>query len=161
MYHDSLTGHSPRRSALAGFAHRLFKEMITVARYPDHGRSRTSRSITPASQRFCAQSPSKSTSDCRAFAAQPASLPKRAADRNPRLLRVCQILAQSRSVPLARGALPSREWSDHISTIRKVMAPGKEETDEVVQPKLLPGFSGLMRCLYPRSESRQKARFST
>ena len=38
--------------------------------------------------------------------------------------------------------LDGMQWSDQISTIGKVMAPGREATFETVQPALLPGFLG-------------------
>jgi hypothetical protein len=38
--------------------------------------------------------------------------------------------------------LDGMQWSDQISTISKVMAAGKEETSETVQPSSLPAFLG-------------------
>jgi hypothetical protein len=45
--------------------------------------------------------------------------------------------------------LDGMQWSDQISTIRKVMSPGKEETNEVVQPNLLPGYLGTDAVFIP------------
>jgi hypothetical protein len=51
--------------------------------------------------------------------------------------------------------LDGMQWSDQISTIRKVMAPGKEETSEVVQPNLLPGYLGTDAVFIPAPEVRR------
>jgi hypothetical protein len=48
--------------------------------------------------------------------------------------------------------LDGMQWSDQISTIRKVMAPGKEETSEVVHANLLPGFLGTDAVFIPAPE---------
>ena len=45
--------------------------------------------------------------------------------------------------------LDGMQWSDQISTVRKVMATGKEETSEVVQSILLPGFLGTDAVFIP------------
>lgn len=45
--------------------------------------------------------------------------------------------------------LDGMQWSDQVSTIRKVMAPGKEETTEMVQPRALPGFFGTSAVFIP------------
>ncbi len=45
--------------------------------------------------------------------------------------------------------LDGMQWSDQISTIRKVMAPGREETGEIVQSRLLPGFLGAGAAFIP------------
>jgi hypothetical protein len=44
------------------------------------------------------------------------------------------------------------QWSDQISTIRKVMAAGKEETTEMVHPTPLPGFLGAGAVFIPAPE---------
>jgi hypothetical protein len=48
--------------------------------------------------------------------------------------------------------LDGMQWSDQISTIRKVMAPGKEETTETVHPSCLPGFLGTGAVFIPARE---------
>jgi hypothetical protein len=45
--------------------------------------------------------------------------------------------------------LDGMQWSDQISTIRKVMAAGREETTEHVQPGFLPGFLGTSAVFIP------------
>jgi hypothetical protein len=41
------------------------------------------------------------------------------------------------------------QWSDQISTVRRVMKSGKETTDEAVQPVSLPGFVGTDALFIP------------
>ena len=48
--------------------------------------------------------------------------------------------------------LDGLQWSDQISTIRKVMAPGKEMTAEMVHPGFLPGFLGTDAVFIPAPE---------
>ena len=45
--------------------------------------------------------------------------------------------------------LDGLQWSDQISTIRKVMTPGNEGTTETVQPDLLPGWIGADAVFIP------------
>ncbi len=45
--------------------------------------------------------------------------------------------------------LDGMQWSDQISTVRKVMASGKEDTSEVVQPNALPGYLGTDAVFIP------------
>ena len=45
--------------------------------------------------------------------------------------------------------LDGMQWSDQISTIRKAMAPGKEETGETVQTNPLPGYLGTDAVFIP------------
>ena len=52
--------------------------------------------------------------------------------------------------------LDGMQWSDQISTIRRVMAPGKEETNEVVQPNLLPGYLGTDAVFIPAPGVRRE-----
>ncbi len=52
--------------------------------------------------------------------------------------------------------LDGMQWSDQISTIRKVMAPGKQETNEVVQPNLLPGYLGTDAVFIPAPGVRRE-----
>jgi hypothetical protein len=52
--------------------------------------------------------------------------------------------------------LDGMQWSDQISTIRKVMAPGKEETNEVVQPNLLPAYLGTDAVFIPAPGVRRE-----
>ena len=51
--------------------------------------------------------------------------------------------------------LDGMQWSDQISTLRKVMADGKEETAEMVQPHSLPGFFGTSAVFIPGDEVRR------
>ena len=53
--------------------------------------------------------------------------------------------------------LDGMQWSDQISTIRKVMAPGREETSEVVQATPLPGFLGTDAVFIPALEIKRAA----
>jgi hypothetical protein len=48
--------------------------------------------------------------------------------------------------------LDGMQWSDRVSTIRKVMAPGKEETTESVHPSCLPAFLGTGAVFIPARE---------
>jgi len=48
--------------------------------------------------------------------------------------------------------LDGMQWSDQISTIRSVMAAGKEETTEFVHPAFLPGFLGTGAVFIPAPE---------
>jgi hypothetical protein len=48
--------------------------------------------------------------------------------------------------------LDGMQWSDQISTIRAVMAAGKEETTEFVHPGFLPGFLGTGAVFIPAPE---------
>jgi hypothetical protein len=48
--------------------------------------------------------------------------------------------------------LDGMQWSDQISTIRKVMTPGKEETTEAVHASCLPGFLGTGAVFIPARE---------
>jgi hypothetical protein len=48
--------------------------------------------------------------------------------------------------------LDGMQWSDQISTLRKVMAKGKEETTETVQSHSLPGFLGTAAVFIPGDE---------
>lgn len=48
--------------------------------------------------------------------------------------------------------LDGMQWSDQISTLRKVMAAGKEETTETVQSHSLPGFLGTGAVFIPADE---------
>jgi hypothetical protein len=52
----------------------------------------------------------------------------------------------------ANTYLDGMQWSDQISTIRKVMAAGKEETTETVQSHSLPGFLGTDAVFIPLDE---------
>jgi hypothetical protein len=52
----------------------------------------------------------------------------------------------------ANPYLDGMQWSDQISTIRKVMAPGKEETTETVQLQSLPGYLGTDAVFIPADE---------
>jgi len=47
--------------------------------------------------------------------------------------------------------LDGLQWSDQISTIRKVMTPGREETTELVHATALPGFLGTDGVFIPVS----------
>jgi hypothetical protein len=48
--------------------------------------------------------------------------------------------------------LDGMQWSDQISTLRKVVATGKEETTETVQSRSLPGFLGTSAVFIPLDE---------
>jgi hypothetical protein len=48
--------------------------------------------------------------------------------------------------------LDGMQWSDQISTVRKVMTSGKEHTDEVVHPTNLPGFLGTDAIFIPAAD---------
>jgi hypothetical protein len=48
--------------------------------------------------------------------------------------------------------LDGMQWSDQISTIRTVLAAGREETTELVQPGFLPGFLGTGAVFIPVPE---------
>jgi hypothetical protein len=48
--------------------------------------------------------------------------------------------------------LDGMQWSDQISTLRKVMAAGKEETTETAQSRSLPGFLGTSAVFIPLEE---------
>ena len=48
--------------------------------------------------------------------------------------------------------LDGLQWSDQISTIRKVMSPGNEETTETVQAESLPGWIGADAVFIPAPE---------
>ena len=48
--------------------------------------------------------------------------------------------------------LDGMQWSDQISTIRTVMAAGREETTELVHPGFLPGFLGTGAVFIPEPE---------
>lgn len=48
--------------------------------------------------------------------------------------------------------LDGLQWSDQISTIAKVSAPGKEQTQEAVHTALLPGFVGSGAVFIPSTE---------
>lgn len=52
----------------------------------------------------------------------------------------------------ANTYLDGMQWSDQISTIRKVMADGKQETTETVQSHSLPGFFGTGGVFIPVDE---------
>ena len=45
--------------------------------------------------------------------------------------------------------LDGMQWSDQISTIRRVMSAGKEESTEIVHPGFLPGFLGTGAVFIP------------
>ena len=45
--------------------------------------------------------------------------------------------------------LDGMQWSDQISTISRVMAPGQEQTIETVQPAALPAFLGAEAVFIP------------
>jgi hypothetical protein len=49
--------------------------------------------------------------------------------------------------------LDGLQWSDQISTVRKVMADGKETTDEFVHPRVLPAFIGTGSVFIPAREA--------
>ena len=53
---------------------------------------------------------------------------------------------------MASVYLDGLQWSDQISTIRKVMAPGRESTSETVHHKELPGFLGTNAVFIPAPE---------
>jgi hypothetical protein len=52
--------------------------------------------------------------------------------------------------------LDGMQWSDQISTIRKAMAPGKEETGEIVQTNSLPGYLGTDAVFIPAPGIRRE-----
>jgi len=52
--------------------------------------------------------------------------------------------------------LDGMQWSDQISTIRKVMAPGREETSEAVQSSPLPGYLGTDAVFIPAPGVRRE-----
>lgn len=51
--------------------------------------------------------------------------------------------------------LDGMQWSDQISTIRRVMTAGKEESTESVQASVLPGFLGTDAVFIPAPEVRR------
>ena len=53
----------------------------------------------------------------------------------------------------ANTYLDGMQWSDQVSTIRKVMAAGKEETTETVESRSLPGFLGTDAVFIPVDEA--------
>jgi len=53
--------------------------------------------------------------------------------------------------------LDGMQWSDQISTIRRVTAAGKEKTDEFVHPAYLPGFLGTDAIFIPLASAPRAA----